>query len=206
MTGSPVRRDNLVAAPAHAIPLSVLRTGPLGPRSAANRDTRFAPAPLTACTVPFAPVPSDLGSPVLRLTRAQYDVVVAHCLDCFPEEACGLLVGPLEDDEPTGEITAVFPCENAAHSAKLYRVGGRDLVRTTLDANARGEEIVAVWHSHTHTDAYPSPTDVAQAIEAQQLERPWLYPIVSLKDGDPVLRAYWLRGGEITEVPVEVAP
>ncbi|HEY7106274.1 MAG TPA: M67 family metallopeptidase, partial [Acidimicrobiia bacterium] len=107
-------------------------------------------------------------------------------------------------DEPTGEVTAVFPCENAAHSAKLYRIGGRDLVRATLDASARGEEIVAVWHSHTHTDAYPSPTDVAQATEAQQLERPWLYPIVSLKDGEPVLRAYWLRDGTIGEVPVEV--
>jgi proteasome lid subunit RPN8/RPN11 len=159
---------------------------------------------LTNRTVPFAPVPTDLGSPTLRLTRAQYETVVAHCLDCFPEEACGLLVGPLEGDEPTGEITAVFPCENAAHSAKLYRIGGRDLVRATLDASSRGEEIVAVWHSHTHTDAYPSPTDVAQAVEAQQLERPWLYPILSLKNGEPVLRAYWVRGGEISEVPVEV--
>ena len=155
-------------------------------------------------TVPCAAVPSDLGSPPLRLTRAQYEQVVAHCFDGFPDEACGLLAGPLADDEPTGEVTAVYPCENAAHSARVYRVGGRDLVRATLDANSRGEEIVAVWHSHTHTDAYPSPTDVAQAVEAQKLERPWLYPIVSLKYGEPVLRAYWLRDGTITEVPVEV--
>ena len=147
---------------------------------------------------------TELGSPVLRLTRAQYDQVIAHCYDGFPDEACGLLAGRLEGDEPTGVVTAVYPCENAAHSARVYRVGGRDLVRATLDANARGEEIIAVFHSHTHTDAYPSPTDVAQASEAQKLERPWLYPIVSLKYGEPVLRAYWLRDETITEVPVEV--
>ena len=77
-------------------------------------------------------------------------------------------------------------------------------MRSTLDANRRDEEIVAVWHSHTHTDAYPSPTDVEQAMEAQKLERPWLYPIVSLKHGEPVLRAYWIRDSVIAEVPVEV--
>jgi proteasome lid subunit RPN8/RPN11 len=150
-------------------------------------------------------VPDDLGSPALRLTAAQYDTVIAHCYDGFPDEACGLLAGPLADGEPTGEVTAVYPCENAAHSARVYRVGGRDLMRATLDANARDEEIIAVWHSHTHTDAYPSRTDVEQALEAQKLERPWLYPIVSLKYGEPVLRAYWLRDGTIEEVPVEVS-
>lgn len=148
---------------------------------------------------------AELGSPTLRLSRTQYEQMLAHCQDGFPDEACGLLAGPLGDDgEPTGEVTAVYPCENTAHSTRVYRVGGRDLVRATLDANARGEEIIAVWHSHTHSDAYPSPTDVAQAEEAQKLERPWLYPIVSLEHGDPVLRAYWLREGAITEVPVEV--
>jgi proteasome lid subunit RPN8/RPN11 len=156
-------------------------------------------------TVPFAPVPDDLGFPTLRLTGAQYDAVIAHCYDGFPDEACGLLAGPLADGEPTGEVTAVYPCENAAHSARVYRVGGRDLMRAMFDANARDEEIIAVWHSHTHTDAYPSRTDVEQAMEAQKLERPWLYPIVSLKYGEPVLRAYWLRDGTIEEVPVEVS-
>jgi len=150
-------------------------------------------------------VPDDLGFPTLRLTAAQYDTVIAHCYDGFPDEACGLLAGPLADGEPTGEVTGVYPCENAAHSARVYRVGGRDLMRATFDANARHEEIIAVWHSHTHTDAYPSLTDVEQAMEAQKLERPWLYPIVSLKYGEPVLRAYWLRDGAIEEVPVEVA-
>jgi proteasome lid subunit RPN8/RPN11 len=150
-------------------------------------------------------MPTELGSPTLRLTRAQYDAVIAHCYDGYPEEACGLLAGPLVDDTTTGEVTAVYPCENAAHSARVYRIGGRDLMRSTLDANRRDEEIIGVWHSHTHTDAYPSPTDVEQAMEAQKLERPWLYPIVSLKYGEPVLRAYWIRDLTITEVATEIS-
>jgi proteasome lid subunit RPN8/RPN11 len=145
----------------------------------------------------FAPVPDDLGSPTLRLTRAQYDTVIAHCYDGYPDEACGLLAGPLVDGEPTGDVSAVYPCENAAHSARVYRVGGRDLMRATFDANARDEEIVAVWHSHTHTDAYPSDTDVRQAAEPG-----WLYVLVSLKHGDPVLRSYRIRDGRITETQV----
>jgi proteasome lid subunit RPN8/RPN11 len=154
-------------------------------------------------------VSPELGSPTLRLSRAQYEQIVAHCHDGFPDEACGLLAGPLaksgkSGEETTGQVTAVYPCENAAHSTRIYRVGGRDLVRATLDANRRGEEIIAVWHSHTHSDAYPSRTDVEQAMEAQKLERPWLYPIVSLKYGEPVLRAYWIRDSVVTEVPVEV--
>ena len=139
-------------------------------------------------------------------TRAHYETIVAHCFDGYPDEACGLLAGPVTGDgETTGEVTGVYPCENAAHSARIYRVGGRDLVRATLDANQRGDEIIAVWHSHTHTDAYPSRTDVEQAMEAQKLERPWLYPIVSLKYGEPALRAYWILESVVTEVPVEVS-
>ena len=142
-------------------------------------------------------MPTELGSPTLRLTRAQYDAVIAHCYDGFPEEACGLLAGTLADDEITGEVTAVYPCENAAHSARVYRIGGRDLMRSTLDANRRDEEIIGVWHSHTHTDAYPSPTDVEQAPDPS-----WHYVIVSLREGEPMLRSYRIREGNITEESV----
>jgi proteasome lid subunit RPN8/RPN11 len=148
----------------------------------------------------------ELAAPTLRLRRDHHDVVVAHCYDGFPEEACGLLAGPLDATgaTPTGEVSAVYPCENAAHSARIYQIGGRDLLRATLDAARHDAEIVAVWHSHTHTDPYPSRTDVEQAMEAQKLERPWLYVIVSLRHGAPAMRAYWILEERIHEVAVEV--
>jgi proteasome lid subunit RPN8/RPN11 len=66
-------------------------------------------------------------------------------------------------------------------------------------AEARGDEIVGVWHSHTHTEGYPSPTDVRQAVDPA-----WLYVIVSMRDQAPMLRAYRIRSGEIAEIPVEL--
>ena len=66
-------------------------------------------------------------------------------------------------------------------------------------AEAGGDEIVGVWHTHTHTDAYPSPTDVRQAVDPA-----WWYAIVSLRDGEPVLRAYRIVDGTIVEGRVEL--
>ncbi len=149
-------------------------------------------------TSPFPP-------PVLQLTRAQHERILAHCYDGLPDEACGLLAGPLEGLEPVGPVLEVYPCRNAAASAKTYTVAGTDLLRASREAEAQGGDIIGVWHSHTHTDAYPSTVDVEQARAAQQLERPWIYVIVSLKHAEPVTRAYWLRDGVIAEIAIEVA-
>lgn len=128
-------------------------------------------------------------------------MIVAHCLDGLPDEACGMLAGPMDSDgEPTGEITAVYPCRNADASARTYTVEPRDLLRAMRDAESRGSELVGVWHSHTHTDAYPSPTDVRQAVDPA-----WLYVLVSLRHGEPTMRAYRIRDGVIAEVDVVVS-
>jgi proteasome lid subunit RPN8/RPN11 len=140
---------------------------------------------------------SRFGAPTLRLTESQYRTIVGHCYDGLPEEACGVLVGPMRSGEPTGLVSEARPCRNADASARTYTVDPRDLLAAMRAAEARGHEIVGVWHSHTHTDAYPSPTDVRQAVDPA-----WLYVIVSLRDGAPVLRAFRIRGDEIAEVPV----
>src|SRR5205085_4788149 len=117
--------------------------------------------------------------------------------DGLPDEACGLMIGPMRDGVATGTITEAWPARNADASARTYTVDPKDMLRASRAADARGDEIVGVWHSHTHTDAYPSPTDVAQAVDPS-----WYYVIVSLKHGDPYLRAYQIADGHITELPV----
>ena len=140
------------------------------------------------------------AQPTLRLTESQYAAIVGSCYDGLPDEACGLLLGPLGGGgEPTGQITEARPCRNADASARTYTVDPRDMLAAMRAAEATGAELVGVWHSHTHTDAYPSPTDVRQAVDPA-----WWYPIVSLRDGEPVLRAYRIVDGTITEGRVAI--
>jgi proteasome lid subunit RPN8/RPN11 len=132
---------------------------------------------------------------MLRLPNEICLQVVGHCITGLPDEACGLLAG----DPRTGEVTACYPTRNAAASARLYTVDPRDMLVADRDAEARGVEIIGVFHSHTHTDAYPSPTDVAQAPDPG-----WHYVLVSLRDTHPVVRSYSIVDGRIDEESVVV--
>ena len=129
------------------------------------------------------------------IPRAACDQMIAHCLVGLPDEACGLLGG----HPATGEVTTCYPTGNAAGSATLYTVDPRDHLRADRDAESRGQSILGVFHSHTHTEAYPSPTDVAQAPDPT-----WHYVLVSLRDTEPVVRSYRIVDGAIAEEPVHV--
>jgi len=134
---------------------------------------------------------------MLRLGPDVHDQMVAHTLDGLPLEACGLLAtlpgAPL--------VVAIYPCRNAAESAKLYEVHPLDHLRADRDAEDRGLEIAGVYHSHTHTDAYPSPTDVAQAPDPT-----WHYVVVSLREAEPMVRSYRIVDGTVSEEPVVSDP
>ena len=144
---------------------------------------------------------SVFADPTLRLSTSQFERIVGHCYAGLPDEACGLLVGPvvgpLTAREVGGFVSEVFPATNADASARTYTVDGRDYLRASRAADDLGDEIIGVWHSHTHTDPYPSPTDVRQAVDPA-----WIYVIVSLRDNAPMLRGYRIVDGEIAEVQV----
>ena len=127
---------------------------------------------------------------MLRLAREVYLQMVGHCLDGLPLEACGLLGG----DPVVARASVCYPTGNAAASARLYTVEPLDHLRADRDAEGRGLELIGVFHSHTHTDAYPSPTDVAQAPDPT-----WHYVVLSLRDIAPVLRSYRILDGKIAE-------
>ncbi|HUY23078.1 MAG TPA: M67 family metallopeptidase [Acidimicrobiales bacterium] len=134
---------------------------------------------------------------MLRLPAPVYAQIIGHCLHGLPDEACGLLAG----DPATGSVVVSYPTRNVADSAKLYTVDPGDHLRADRDAEERGIEIIGVFHSHTHTDAYPSPTDVAQAPDPG-----WHYVVVSLRDTHPAVRSYRIRGDLVDEEPVVVEP
>lgn len=133
---------------------------------------------------------------MLRLDQRTWLAVLAHAYDELPFEMCGLLAGPAG----TGDVRRFYPCRNAARSARVYTVDPRDHLQADRDAEAAGWEVLGVVHSHTHTPAHPSPTDIAQAPDPG-----WHYAIVSLADGAPALRSWRIEGGKTDEEAVVVA-
>ncbi|HLJ08464.1 MAG TPA: M67 family metallopeptidase [Acidimicrobiia bacterium] len=141
---------------------------------------------------------------MLRISPKIHAQIVAHCLAGLPDEACGLLAAvpsPVSGAELADHtIERCYPTRNAAASAKLYVVHPQDQLRADRDAEAGGLEIVGVFHSHTHTDAYPSATDVDQAPDPG-----WHYVIVSLRQAQPSLRSYRIVDGTVSEEPLLTA-
>ena len=133
---------------------------------------------------------------MLELSRQAFDDLVAHAYACYPEESCGLLAG-----DPGADVAAVFyPCRNAAESARVYTIDPKDHLRAEREAEDHGQEISGVVHSHTHSEPYPSPTDVAQAPDPA-----WRYVIVSLKRDAPEVRSYRIADGAVTEEPIRLS-
>ena len=132
---------------------------------------------------------------MLRMSRDVYLQMVAHCITGLPDEACGLLAG----DPDTGLVERCYPTRNSSASARLYTVDSRDLLQADRDAERQGSQLIGVFHSHTHTDAYPSATDIDQAPDPG-----WHYVVVSLRDTHPVVRSYRIADGRVDEESVVV--
>jgi proteasome lid subunit RPN8/RPN11 len=134
---------------------------------------------------------------MLRLAEDVYQRMIGHCYDGLPLEACGLLAGhPGQPNSSADDAkaTVFYPCRNEAQSSKLYRIG-IDYMKAERDADDRGIEVLGVVHSHTHTDPYPSPTDIENAAAAPTLH----YVIVSLRDTAPMVRSYRISDGTVME-------
>jgi proteasome lid subunit RPN8/RPN11 len=133
---------------------------------------------------------------VLRFPKKYLDLMVSHCLDGYPLEACGL-IGGMAGEDGRAEVTAAYPAENLAVSARVYEVDPKAMLRADREAEAAGGQVIGVYHSHTHTEAKPSPTDISQAPDPD-----WHYVLVSLRDVHPSVRSWRIVEGKIEEEPV----
>jgi proteasome lid subunit RPN8/RPN11 len=131
---------------------------------------------------------------VLEISRDAYDRMIGLALDEYPLEACGLIAGVR-----AGTATEFHGCSNVAASARVYTIDPKDHLRIERDVENRGLEINGVVHSHTHSEPYPSPTDVAAAPDPG-----WHYVIVSLKREAPEVRSYRIVDGEIISEPLVI--
>ena len=129
---------------------------------------------------------------MLTLPNEQRDTMVATCIRALPEEGCGLLLGV--SSGPDAVVSEIVPSVNIAHSAKLYEIDSRVLLKVFRRADAEGLEVLGVFHSHTHSEAYPSPTDIGQAPDPA-----WHYLLVALRDLPTVLNSYKIVAGEVSQ-------
>lgn len=133
---------------------------------------------------------------MVYIPRACIDEMIQHALAERPNEACGMLAGVGD------RATQFYPAINAEKSPVRYLMEPRDQLRIMRDMEDHGWDLLGIFHSHTHTAAYPSQTDVALAYYPDAL-----YLLVSLADeANPVLRAFHIVDGRISEEPIEDPP
>jgi proteasome lid subunit RPN8/RPN11 len=126
---------------------------------------------------------------VLQLPQDFIDEMVAHAREDAPNECCGIIAAL------DGRATRVFRAKNAEASPYRYSVDSQDLFRIFRECEANDWSFLAIYHSHTASEAYPSPTDVRLAFWPEAY-----YVLVSLEDAEkPVVRAFRILEGEVSE-------
>jgi [CysO sulfur-carrier protein]-S-L-cysteine hydrolase len=130
----------------------------------------------------------------LTLPAAMRDQLIAHARRETPNECCGVIAG--RADLPVRLIEA----ENAEHSPYRYSIGSRELLRIFRELDDNDLEMLVIYHSHTHTPAYPSPTDLSLAGYPDAF-----YLLISLEQTEPDVRAYRIVDGSVREEPIVVA-
>ncbi|HLA25397.1 MAG TPA: pyridoxal-phosphate dependent enzyme [bacterium] len=129
------------------------------------------------------------------LARDQLASVLAQAREEAPLECCGLLLGGGR------RVERVFRGTNIDRSPVTYNMDPQELFQAHREMEALGLDLVAIYHSHPRTRAFPSSTDVVKATYPDAV-----YVIVSLQDGStPDVRAFRIRDGGITEGTVIVA-
>jgi proteasome lid subunit RPN8/RPN11 len=141
-----------------------------------------------------------VSEPGIRVMRAVAEAMLEHARAELPNEACGLVAGSLA----VRRADAYHPARNAEASPLRYSVHPEDLVRITFAIDDAGQDLVAVFHSHTRSPAVPSPTDRRAAMYPDQF-----YLLATLADPhagpEQALRAWRIRGDDVTEVEITFA-
>lgn len=130
----------------------------------------------------------------MRISRQQLDELVAHARDEAPNECCGVIASR------DGAVAQIYRGINAAASPLRYELDPRDLLRIFNEMDDSGQDLAAIYHSHTRSAAYPSQTDINLALYPEAL-----YVIVSLADPDaPDVKAFQIIDRKVEEIAFEL--
>ena len=133
---------------------------------------------------------------VLTIESAIVDAIVAHARRDHPDEACGVVAGPVGSDRPA----RLIPMDNAARSMTFYEFDSLEQLRVWREMDDNDEEPVVIYHSHTATEAYPSRTDVSFAGEPGAH-----YLLVSTREpSSEEIRSFRIVDGVVTEEEINI--
>ena len=131
----------------------------------------------------------------MRISQRLIDEMVAHAREDLPNECCGMVGGS------AGEAGVVIPVVNSAASPLRFEMDPQGQYNALKAIEDDGKEMLAIYHSHTKSAAYPSQTDVNQAVNSPDA----IYLIVSLQDEDaPEVKGYWLKDLTIADAELVV--
>jgi proteasome lid subunit RPN8/RPN11 len=150
--------------------------------------------------------PSEQPGPSsVELPGAIREAIVAQARAEYPNEACGLIIGEGAAADG-GRALSYVPTRNKAASPYRYEIDPADLYRLTIETDDAGQVFWGIVHSHTHSPAVPSPTDIGLAFYPDAL-----FVLVSLSEdeadpvtGEPSVRAWRIVDRQVFEVEVEV--
>jgi len=137
---------------------------------------------------------------VLNIARAHVDAMIAHARADHPDEACGVIVGPVGSDQPTRYVKML----NADRSPTFFRFDPTEQLRLYRAMDDADEEIVVVYHSHTATEAYPSRTDISYAAEPQAHYVLVSTAVAGTAEGPTEVRSYRIVDGKVSEEEIDV--
>ena len=130
----------------------------------------------------------------LNVSRAIQAVVVQACEKAYPDEGCGLLIGPVpvDFDKPGRAVVAdqARPLPNgwdASAKTNRYLIDPRTLAKIEEEMSGSGRGVVGFFHSHPNAPAWPSPFDLMMAWPCAS------YWIVRVQDGKVSDSRSWQR-------------
>jgi proteasome lid subunit RPN8/RPN11 len=125
---------------------------------------------------------------MIKIPQPIREAIVAQAYGELPDEACGLLAGA------DGVVHAYYPLTNTDHSPEHFSFDPREQFRVLNDARSRGLRLIANYHSHPASPARPSAEDIRLAYDPRIT-----YLIISLAEATPVVKAFRITNGVVTE-------
>lgn len=129
----------------------------------------------------------------LFITKELFEEMISHCRENFPNEACGILAGK------AGEISKIYKMTNIEKSPVSYFMDSKEQFKVMKDIRENKLSMIAIFHSHPSSPAYPSAKDVSLAFYED-----CVYIIVSLIEKEPVVKGYLIKGSDISDVSIIV--